>query len=296
MKVLFNRFRSLFKRAHSKVKDSRADPFSRSFQKGKPPLRPPQLPPLPEWPPLLLPLEQSESDIGTQTSITSYKPLPELSPRPLPPIEDSLACSLVPFSNYDPNPISISLSRGSLSDVGEEDSVEIAVVTRRASLRSDQDSAERSSCKTGNASITTTNGSNGIPKQVAFYTPPSTPPGLNADRPLPEDASTSNDSTVIRSQTSRLKDSHGSMSTATFSSCLEARSTINSSWTVETTSTTFWGEGAEEDLVTCLGSRERTRQEVLWEIVASEERYGFYACLVNKSVNCSADILPSCLR
>ena len=30
--------------------------------------------------------------------------------------------------------------------------------------------------------------------------------------------------------------------------------------------------GAEEDLVSNIGQRERTRQEVLWEIVASEER------------------------
>jgi len=34
-----------------------------------------------------------------------------------------------------------------------------------------------------------------------------------------------------------------------------------------------WSEGAEEDLVSNLGYRERTRQEVLWEIVASEERF-----------------------
>ena len=34
-----------------------------------------------------------------------------------------------------------------------------------------------------------------------------------------------------------------------------------------------WSEGAEGDLVLNLGERERTRQEVLWEIVASEERY-----------------------
>ncbi|KAF8321624.1 Dbl homology domain-containing protein [Clavulina sp. PMI_390] len=34
-----------------------------------------------------------------------------------------------------------------------------------------------------------------------------------------------------------------------------------------------WSEAAEEDLVSNLGSRERTRQEVLWEIVASEDRY-----------------------
>lgn len=36
---------------------------------------------------------------------------------------------------------------------------------------------------------------------------------------------------------------------------------------------TSWSEAAEEDLVSNLGPRERTRQEVLWEIVASEERY-----------------------
>jgi hypothetical protein len=30
---------------------------------------------------------------------------------------------------------------------------------------------------------------------------------------------------------------------------------------------------AEEELIANLGPRERTRQEVLWEIVSSEERY-----------------------
>ncbi|KAG8948276.1 hypothetical protein FRC04_009914 [Tulasnella sp. 424] len=34
-----------------------------------------------------------------------------------------------------------------------------------------------------------------------------------------------------------------------------------------------WSEAAEEDLVSNLGPRERTRQEVLWEIVTSEQRY-----------------------
>ncbi|UZJ57321.1 hypothetical protein CBS101457_006641 [Exobasidium rhododendri] len=34
-----------------------------------------------------------------------------------------------------------------------------------------------------------------------------------------------------------------------------------------------WSEMTQEDLVSNLGARERTRQEVLWEIVASEERY-----------------------
>ncbi|CAG8568578.1 5285_t:CDS:2 [Acaulospora colombiana] len=37
--------------------------------------------------------------------------------------------------------------------------------------------------------------------------------------------------------------------------------------------TASWSEAAQEDLVMNLGQRERTRQEVLWEIVASEQRY-----------------------
>ncbi|KAF5365571.1 hypothetical protein D9758_003223 [Tetrapyrgos nigripes] len=36
---------------------------------------------------------------------------------------------------------------------------------------------------------------------------------------------------------------------------------------------TSWSQVTEEDLVTNLGSRERTRQEVLFEIISSEERY-----------------------
>jgi hypothetical protein len=37
-----------------------------------------------------------------------------------------------------------------------------------------------------------------------------------------------------------------------------------------------WSEMAEEELIANLGPRERTRQEVLWEIVSSEERYVFH--------------------
>jgi len=44
-----------------------------------------------------------------------------------------------------------------------------------------------------------------------------------------------------------------------------------------------WSEGAEGDLVANLGQRERTRQEVLWEIVASEERSVRFAAYTNYS-------------
>ncbi|KAI0705815.1 hypothetical protein BC835DRAFT_1261000 [Cytidiella melzeri] len=44
-----------------------------------------------------------------------------------------------------------------------------------------------------------------------------------------------------------------------------------------------WSEGAEEDLVSNIGQRERTRQEVLWEIVASEERYVNELCKMKET-------------
>jgi hypothetical protein len=328
MKALFNRFN----RAHSKAKakdprdfDSLSPPAS-SHQKEKLP----QLPPLREWPPPPPPLEQPKRSIGTPTSITSYKPLPELSSRPLPPIEPT-EVTLVPFTDY--YPISISDSSGPLSDVAEEDSVDTTIGNRTATPRIDQDSAGRNSRKTGNGSINTTNGGNDVPKQVALPSPPPAPSDLNADRPLPEDASASNTSTVVPSQLSHPKDS---MSTAASGSRPDVGSSEDGTQIAKAASTrsvtspysakpaygngasihqylppatpfsqksiggvlppASWSEDVEEDLVTHLGPRERKRQEVLWEIVASEERYGFCSCLLNRSVNCPADMLPNCSR
>ena len=189
------------------------------------------------------------------------------SPSALPP-------SRFPLADYDP--ISISHSRSPFHNFAEEDSVDTVVITHTAFPRTNQDSAGRSSRKTGIGSINTTNGSNDFPKKVAFSPPPPPSPlGLNAGRPLPQDASTSNNSAVVRWQSSRPKDPRGYTSTAG-----------------------SWSEGVEEDLVAHLGSHERTRQEVLWEIVVNEERYSFYPCCLNKnkSVNCLADMSPSCSR
>ena len=51
-----------------------------------------------------------------------------------------------------------------------------------------------------------------------------------------------------------------------------------SSYSSKILATASWSEAAEEELVSNIGARERTRQEVLWEIVASEERYDFLYC------------------
>ena len=171
---------------------------------------------------------------------------------------------------------------------------------------------------TGNGSITTTNGSDGVPKKVTFLSLPPIPLGLNADRFLPEDASTSNNSTVASDSRPDVGSSQNSTQTVDATSAPSVTSTnsakpaygdgasIHQSLRSATPFSqksigsvlppASWSEGAEEDLVTHLGPRERTRQEVLWEIVASEERYGFYCCLFNSSVNFPADMSPSCSR
>ncbi|KAA1474923.1 Dbl homology domain-containing protein [Dentipellis sp. KUC8613] len=258
----------------------------------------PQLPPLPEWPP---------RQAGTPTSFASDKPLPDLSPRPLPPVDD--AQQLHDYASVASHPL-----RGPLSDVAEEDSPDANVVTRTSSSRPDHDSSGRSSRKTPNGSISTANAANDIHKKVAFISPPPTPSGPSSDRPLPSDATAPAKTTVSRFQGTHGKDPRGSTSTAASGSRTDVGSTTRStSSTVKATSTrgqsspypskgygdgasihqslrsgtpfsqrsaansvmppASWSEGAEEDLVVNLGPRERTRQEVLWEIVASEERY-----------------------
>ena len=299
MKALFNRFN----RGHSKdkTKDSKESdlfpPATPTYQKEKLP----QLPPLREWPP---PMDQPA---GTPTSIASFKPLPELSSRPLPPISDSLISPV----DYIPTPVTH--SRGPLSDVAEEESINSTVVTRTTSPRADPDFAGPSSRKTGNGSISTTNG-NDVPKKVAFISPAPTPTpsSLGIDHLSADDASATSKSTVVRSPPMHAREPRGSTSTAASASRTDVGSSKNGITTAKATTTrsgpspyptktgygdgasihqsfrsgtpfsqkstgsvippASWSEGAEEDLVTHLGPRERTRQEVLWEIVASEER------------------------
>jgi len=60
--------------------------------------------------------------------------------------------------------------------------------------------------------------------------------------------------------------------------------------------TASWSEAAEDDLVSNLGQRERTRQEVLWEIVASEERYVSSLRYINTPLTTSIATSLSSLR
>ncbi|KAI9510855.1 Dbl-like domain-containing protein [Russula earlei] len=277
MKALFNRFnRGLSKDKAKDTKDTGVyPPSTSSYQREKLP----QLPPLRDWPP---PIEQPQRSVDTPTSIASFKPLPEISSH-IPPPTDYI-------------PVSVTHSRGPLSDVAEEESIDTAI-----------DSGGRNSRKTGNGSISTTIGGNDVPKKVAFISPAPTPTpsSLGIDSPSADDASTTNKSTVVRSPQPHPRDPRGSTSTAAKTTTQAVKATTTRPTPTPSpyptkpgytdgasihhslrSGTPFsqkslgsvlppasWSEGAEEDLVTHLGPRERTRQEVLWEIVASEERY-----------------------
>lgn len=275
-----------------------------------------QLPPLPEWPPsrdnrLSVPAQIQRSasagttgtNTGTPSSIASTKPLPDLSARPLPPIEE-------------PN------------DADGDSGVGLPV---SSPVPHTADPSEPPS-KTAARRAAETAANSEIQKKVAFISPPPTPSGPSTSQPLP-DATTSPiisgppsqapaavplKTTVSRFQAAHGKETRGSTSTAASSSrtdlgskqtttstptVVPASLTPTSAQTSKATSTrtvvspypgsvrsgtpysqmsntstrilavSSWSEGAEEDLVSNLGPRERTRQEVLWEIVASEERY-----------------------
>ncbi|KAH9946011.1 Dbl domain-containing protein [Epithele typhae] len=260
----------------------------------------PQLPPLPDWPP--------QRVTSTPTSFHSSKPLPDISARPLPPIGEpssSTDSSLTTTPNA-PNP---SLPR---LDTKENLPTTAAAASsgsrdaRPPRQEGSTDSTGRSSRKTANGTT-----HSDAQKKVAFLSPPPTPAPLQ-DRGLPDASTPTPTNGAVKSTVSRFhaahgKDTRGSTSTAA-SSRTDVASTLKSNKAASTRTATSpypnkgyepslhqslrsntpysqmsnassrilaaqsWSEGAEEDLVSNLGQRERTRQEVLWEIVASEER------------------------
>ncbi|GJE90853.1 Dbl domain-containing protein [Phanerochaete sordida] len=290
MKAFLNRIN----RGLSKDKDREKDHIHRE--------KVPQLSPLPEWPPHL-----------AQTTPTSvFKPLPELSSRPLPPVDEPTSSSTDSSANPTPTPTG-SITRLPTSDVKDDLRILEVTVTTESPRLAGADSAGRNSRKTNNSSNSSNGAHADVQKKVAFLSPPPTP-GPSADRPLPSNTPTPGNSgpsktTVSRFQAAHVKDTRGSTSTAA-SSRTDVASTMKTAKAGSTRaasspyprgygdgasihqslrsgtpysqmthassrilSAQSWSEGAEEDLVSNIGQRERTRQEVLWEIVASEERY-----------------------
>ena len=305
MKALFSRFnRGLIK---EKDRDSPKDNSIVTTPATTPKEKVLQLPPLPEWPP------PSTRVTSTPNSISSYKPLPEITPqRPLPPIgEPELSSTTTDTS-------STMTARAADPSVRPQDSTAaFNIATCTTSPRPEPEPLVRTpSYKTTTGSINTTTGTantNEPHKKVAFKSPPPTPVSLEKDRdtvtPIPGGSSTSSGApsktSVSRFQATHGKDPRGSTSTAvtalasrTDLGSAKATMTSNKATSTRTAASPYpgsvrsntpyssmsnnssrilaaasWSEGAEEDLVSNLGPRERTRQEVLWEIVASEERY-----------------------
>jgi hypothetical protein len=251
-----------------------------------------QLPPLPEWPPPVS---------STPTSISSYKPLPDITPQKplLPPIGE-------PDSTIYSSVRAVELS---------QDSNPAFNLATRTTSRPEPDSIARAPRKTTSGSVDTTATvtSTEHHKKVAFISPPPTPAGTEKDRTLPDSSTPTNNgtvpgapanlkSTVSRFQATHGKDPRGSIAIAASASKTDIASakatvTTNKATSTRTAASPYpasirsgtpystmsnnssrilavasWSEGAEDDLVSNLGPRERTRQEVLWEIVASEER------------------------
>lgn len=260
-----------------------------------------QLPPLPEWPP------PSTRVISTTSSLSSYKPLPEIAPqRPLPPISEPAELASSDFSNTPtPRRTEVSLQSRDSDTAINSPRPETEMTVRTSSRKNTTGSVDTI------ATITTSEQH----KKVAFISPTTTPAGSEKERVLPEAAApapTNNGSvsgapvktTVSRFQATHGKDPRGSTSLAASASA--SKTDVSSAKAIATgskaTSTrtavspypgsirsgtpysqmsntssrilaaASWSEGAEDDLVSNLGPRERTRQEVLWEIVASEER------------------------
>ncbi|KAF7778792.1 hypothetical protein Agabi119p4_3137 [Agaricus bisporus var. burnettii] len=164
----------------------------------------------------------------------------------------------------------------------------------------------------GVASSTSNSTNPDVQKKVAFISPPSTPGPTIFERDLPEtppvDQSLPVKTSVSRFQATHVDKSRTPVGSAAASSSkvdVSTRTAIKPSSTRATSpylqrdvvsaqslrsptpystmssqtnpskilAATSWSEVTEEDLVSNIGSRERTRQEVLFEIISSEDRY-----------------------
>ncbi|KAJ6596832.1 hypothetical protein DFH09DRAFT_904408 [Mycena vulgaris] len=261
-----------------------------------------KFPPLRSWPP-----EQPQRSTSTPTSYTStaFKPLPELVPTFSSKVEDdpssSSASTPTPPAS-SPTPTPPPPNNGAASPPP----------ARSNSPRAEPDSTGRSSRKT-NTSVVTTTASDVQKKVAFRSPPPTPSnldrtlpeaPGNTTASSVPLKTS------VSRFQAAHGKEPRGSTSTGASSSktdlatspkTAKAASTRTASPYLQKTgdpgssqslrsgtpyssmsNTTSgsrilaaqsWSEVTEEDLVSNIGSRERTRQEVLFEIISSEERY-----------------------
>lgn len=301
MKALFHRINRGFTKDKEEIIPS---PSKDTNPVTTPKEKPLQLPPLPEWPP------QTTRVTSTPNSISSFKPLPDITANQ--PTISSDEASQTPSSiNHVSNTVSRA-TEPSVRSQDSNATFNIATRTTSnrtdtdAIVRTPSRKTQNGSIDTSTATTTTADQH----KKVAFISPPPTPAAPVRDRSVEPATPTMNGSTATKTTVSRFQAAHGkeprgSTSTPPAASAskvdvgsTKVQVTGNKATSTRTATSPYpgsvrsdtpyssmsntssrilaaasWSEGAEEDLVSNLGPRERTRQEVLWEIVASEERY-----------------------
>ncbi|KAG5727691.1 RhoGEF domain-containing protein gxcJ [Termitomyces sp. T112] len=112
-----------------------------------------------------------------------------------------------------------------------------------------------------------------IDKKVAFVSPPPTPQA--ADRALPDPPPLKTTVSRFHAREPRASDARAASTPPPSTPSLRSDTPYSqlSSSGSRILAAASWSQLTEEDLVTNIGARERTRQEVLFEIISSEERY-----------------------
>jgi len=229
---------------------------------------------------------------GTPTSISSHKPLPDICARPLPPIEEPLdddsgvGLTISP-PTHDPDPANRRKANGSttsndvqkkvaflsppptpsplntqLPDTSVPGPSQIVQTPSGAPLKTTVSRFQATHGKDTRGSISTAASTSRTDLAAKSTTTNTISPPSTSTTVAPTLSTNTAKATSTRTAVSPYP---GSMrSTTPYSQMSNASSRI--------LAVTSWSEAAEEDLVSNLGPRERTRQEVLWEIVASEER------------------------
>ncbi|KAF8522238.1 Dbl-like domain-containing protein [Hysterangium stoloniferum] len=229
----------------------------------------PNLPPLPEWPP---PSHRPPSS----ASQPSLKPLPDYTSRPLPAIQDNNLPPTLDTAS-DPGTNSRAKHRGPpVNGSGNADvQKKVAFLSPpstpsptpvRPSDASDRKPSSGVSDAPPKSNVSRLQAAHGA--DIRSSSPGATSSKTNLASSINKPGLLSSRATTTRVLATPQR---GLMDTTSIRS--DSPYSTQSANTSRILATASWSEAAEEDLVSNLGPRERTRQEVLWEIVASEERY-----------------------
>ena len=273
-----------------------------------------KFPPLRSWPPEEPQRVPSSSSTSTPNSVASFKPLPEIAPseiaaqlssRPLPPIVEPSSL----LASESRSTITLSPPKSNFAPSGHEESPPGSSANTSESAGRSTRRTNGSTGTHGTSDVQKKVAFISPPPTPANFErllsdAPSTTQPAAGSPPLK--------TTVSRFQATYGKEPRGSVSTGASSSKTDV-ATLNKT-SVKATSTrgaspylqksfdgpsaqslrsgtpyssmsnntsgsrilaaASWSEVTEDDLVSNIGSRERTRQEVLFEIISSEDRYG----------------------